>query len=88
MTIAFDFPGNIQNVLQQGGQDPNQAAKEFLLVELYRQEKISHGELDHALGLSRVQVDGLLHRHGVTMDLPAPDELASQLEGLRQMLRQ
>jgi predicted HTH domain antitoxin len=88
MTIAFDIPGNIEHLLQQSGQDPSQAAKEALLVELYRQEKISHGELAQALGLSRCGTDVVLKRHNVTEDLLTPQELATQVAQLRERLRQ
>ena len=88
MTIAFDIPQNIESLLQQGGQSPSVAAKEAFLVELYRQEKISHGELAQALGLSRQETDVVLNQHGVTEDLLTPQELAAQVASLSELLRQ
>jgi hypothetical protein len=41
------------------------AGKEAMLVEIYRQGKISHGDLAVSLGLSRCEIDGVLKRHEV-----------------------
>ena len=49
------------------------------MVELYREGRISHGELAEGLGLSRYQADGVLKRHNVTEDLLCSDELAEQV---------
>ena len=56
-----------------------------MLVELYRQGRISHGELAEGLGLSRYETDGVLRRH-VTEDLLSGEELDEQLAGLRTRL--
>jgi len=87
MTIAFDIPANLEDRLAEQGSDANLVAKEATLVELYRQEKISHGELAQALGLSRSETDALLKRHDVTEDLITAEELDAQVAGLRQLLR-
>ncbi len=80
MTITFTIPENVERLLQEQGPDANLAAKEAALVELYRQDKITHFELAQALGLSRYQTDGVLKRHGVTEDLPTVEEFEQQLE--------
>jgi hypothetical protein len=45
------------------------AAKEAVLVELFRQRHITHHQLGEALGLTRSEVDGVLKRHNVPLDL-------------------
>ncbi|MBI4581770.1 MAG: UPF0175 family protein [Planctomycetes bacterium] len=88
MAITFNLSPDIESRLVENGHDPNQAAKEAALVELYRREKISHGELAQALGLSRYETDAVLKRHGVTEDLITPQELDAQVTGLQRLLGQ
>ncbi|HOA72606.1 MAG TPA: UPF0175 family protein [Phycisphaerae bacterium] len=87
MTIVFTLPPSIEQRLLDEGQDPNQAAKEAALVDLYRREKISHGEHAQALGISRFDTDALLKRHGVTEDLLTAEELEDQLTSLFNLLK-
>lgn len=75
MTVKFDIPARIEAVLKASGRDASSAAKEAALVELYRQDRISHVELAEALNLSRYETDGVLKRHGVVEDLPTPEDL-------------
>lgn len=86
MTIHFDIPGHIEELLQSGGIDPSRAAKELLLVDLYRKRKLTHHELGEALELSRYETDGVLKRHGVPPDLTIGEVQAetAYLESLRQ----
>ena len=57
-------------------------AREAVLVELYRQDKITHHELGSLLGLDRFQTDALLKKHHVTEDLPTEEEYAAALRRL------
>ena len=59
---------------------------EAALVELYRQEKLTHHQLATALGLGRLETEELLKRHKVTEDLPTADELTAQLATLRKLV--
>jgi predicted HTH domain antitoxin len=64
----------------------DQSAREALLVNLYRQDKLTHYELSQALGIDRFETDAVLKRHNVTEDLPTTDELAEDLKQLRQLV--
>ncbi len=86
MTVTFNIPERIEHLLLDDRRDVNLAAKEATLVELYRQEKISHGELALALDLSRHETDAVLKRHGVCEDLITPEELHAQLTSLKGLL--
>jgi hypothetical protein len=86
MTITFSLPQDIERLLAQEGRDLSLVTKEAALVELYRQEKISHGQLAQALGLSRYETDAVLKRHGVTEDLITAGELNAQVEAVRALL--
>jgi hypothetical protein len=86
MAITFQLPETVEQHLREVFADLDQAAKEAALVELYRQDKITHFELAQALGLSRCETDGVLQRHGVTEDLLTSAEHEAQLAGLRKLL--
>lgn len=75
MTISFDLPRDITE--QTNGTDLTAKAKEALLVELYREEKITQHQLGEALGLDDYETDGLLNHYGVGLDLSL-EEFAGQ----------
>ena len=83
MTISFEIPPEIEQQIRTNGADLDREARELFLVELYRQERISHCQLADALGLSRYEADGVLKRHKVWLEL-IPEELAAQPASLRE----
>jgi hypothetical protein len=85
MTVSFQLPSNIEEQLRRELVDLDQVAKEAALVELYRQEQLSHHELATALGLDRFETEALLKRHRVTEDCVTPEELDKQLATLRRL---
>jgi hypothetical protein len=85
MSIAFNLPADLEKLLRGQFDNLDEAAKEAALVELYRQNKLTHHQLSTALNLSRFETDALLKAHNVTEDLPSEDELASDLERLRKL---
>ncbi len=84
MTLTIELPIELEQTLRRELGDLDQAAKEALLVELYRQDKLTHYELSQALGLERFETDALLKKHNVTEDLPTAEELAEDLARLTQ----
>ncbi len=86
MTIQFEIPKDIEEQLRSTGIDLAQTAKELFLVDLYRQEQITHHELAEALDLGRYETDGVLKRHGIGMELSLED-FRSQVESLRELRR-
>ena len=87
MAVTFDLPTNIEQNLRHQLGDLDQAAKEAALVELYRQERLTHHELALALGLSRFETDGVLKSHNVTEDLLTAEEFQRQADALWRELR-
>lgn len=85
MAIRIELPTAIENKLRAELGDLDLAGREAMLVELYRQGRISHGELASGLDISRYQADELLKRHNVTEDLITSAELETQLNGLRKL---
>jgi hypothetical protein len=83
MNISFEIPADIGQELCINGTDLNGEAREAYLVEIYRQHRISQHQLAEALGLTRVEADGVLKRHGVWLEL-TPEESAAQAASLRE----
>jgi predicted HTH domain antitoxin len=88
MAITIELPIAIEEKLRSEVGDLAGVGKEAILIELYREGKISHGELAEGLGLSRNQVDDVLRRRRVTEDLLTTKELDDQVAGLRRLLGQ
>jgi len=83
MNISFEIPPDIEQELRTNGADLSGEAREAYLVERYRQHRISQHQLAEALGLTRVEADGVLKRHEVWLEL-TPEELAAQAASLRE----
>jgi predicted HTH domain antitoxin len=83
MTIHFEIPHDIEQELSTKGANLNGEAREAFLVELYRQERITHHQLAEALGLSRLETEGVLKRHKVSSGVTA-EEMRAQAAALRE----
>jgi predicted HTH domain antitoxin len=75
MNISFEIPQDIERELRTNGLDMNREAKEIYLVDLYRQERITHRQLAEALGLNRYETDGILKRYKVSPNVTAQEML-------------
>jgi hypothetical protein len=82
MTITFELPQDIEEQVRMNGAELNREAREAYLVELYRQDRITHHQLTEALGLSRLETDGVLKRHKVSSG-PTLEELRAEIGSLR-----
>ncbi len=83
MAINIELPESIERKLRSDLGDLGAAGKEAMLIELYRQGKLTRYELSEALGVGRFETDGILKRHNVTEDLPTSDELDERLASAR-----
>jgi len=86
VSICFDLPASVEDQLRRELADLDVVAKEAVLVELYRQGRLTHHQLGLSLGLERHETDGLLKRHKVVEDLPRAEELADQIATLRRLI--
>ncbi len=82
MSISFEIPHDIEQQLRGNGTDLNGEAREAYLVDLYRQDRITHHQLAEALGLNRYETDGVLKRHQVPSGVTA-EEMRAQADALR-----
>ena len=81
MTICFEIPGDIGRELSTSESDLSGEAREVFLVELFRQDRISHHQLTEALGVSRLEADEVLKRHEVSSGVTA-EEMRAQAAAL------
>jgi predicted HTH domain antitoxin len=85
MAVTFELPSNLEQDLRQVVRDLDAAAKEALLVALYREGRISHQGLSHALGLDRFETEEVLHKHNVTEDLGTVEEHLSEVRAVEEL---
>jgi hypothetical protein len=84
MSVTVELPVEVEQRLRAETPNFEAEAKEDLLVEMYRQEKLTRYELALALGMERLEVDAILKKHKVTIDVPTPEEMEEQLRWLRE----
>ena len=70
MTISFELPQDIEQQIRTNGVDLDREERELYLVELYRQDRISHSQLRDALGVSFHEAEKLIKDHGAGHDFP------------------
>lgn len=68
--------------LGSNGADLNGEVREAFLVELYRQDRITHHQLAEALRLSRLETEIVLKRHKVSSGVTV-EEMRAQAAALR-----
>jgi hypothetical protein len=86
MPVTFELPTDLERSLREELPDLNQAAKEALIVDLYRNRRISHYQLAQALDVDRFEADAVLKRHNVTEDLPSAADLEDDRRALDRVL--
>jgi predicted HTH domain antitoxin len=87
MAVTIQLPADVEERLRAESSDLDAEAKEAMLIELYRQDKLSHFELAQTLGLDRFETDGVLKKHNVTVDLPTDIEIERGLQRLREIAK-
>jgi Uncharacterised protein family (UPF0175) len=85
MAVTIELPPDFEERLRAETPDLDAEAKEALLVELYRRDKLSRYELALALGRSRFEIDAVLKKHNVTEDLPTPEEVEEDLRRAKEL---
>jgi len=82
MAVTIELPIEIERELRRDIANLDQAAKEAMLIELYRQDKLTHLQLAAALDLDRFETEAVLKKHNVTEDFPTDDEYERALDRL------
>ncbi|HVX85214.1 MAG TPA: UPF0175 family protein [Phycisphaerae bacterium] len=87
MTLTFDLSPDLEQQLHAQIPDLQKEGIEAMLVEFYRQDKITRPQLAQALGLCRLEVDAVLKAHNVTENVPTPEELRADFEHLSRLVK-
>src|SRR5262249_49704212 len=75
MTNTLDLPDELAPFLTSLGQDAGRAVIEAIALELYRERKLSTGQLRRVLGYrTRIHVHAFLKEHGVHLQY-GPEDL-------------
>jgi hypothetical protein len=82
MTISFELPANIEQQVRTNRADLNREAKVAYLLDLYRQDRISHTQLREALDVSFHEAETLIKEHGAGHDISV-----AEFEAGREFLR-
>jgi hypothetical protein len=87
MTLTLQLPDDIEAILRRNVVgDLADYAREALAVQLYRDRKLTHGQLQKWLGISSYEADTLLKKHGGVDEIML-EELAAQLDASRSARR-
>jgi hypothetical protein len=86
MAVTIQLPPDLEQRLRAENPNLDAEAKEAMLVELYRRDKLSRYELTLALDLTRFETDALLKKYNVTEDLPTPEELEQDLRRAQELI--
>jgi hypothetical protein len=77
MTLTVHLPPELEALLRRTiGGDLDAYAREALAVQLYRDRKLTHGQLQLFLGVSSYAADTILKKHGGVDELTAEELLA------------
>ena len=87
LTVTVDLPADVEQRLLLTTPDLAGAAKEALLISLYRQGKLTHVGLSQALGLDRFQTEAVLHVHNVIEDLGTAEDYLEDARRLGALLQ-
>lgn len=87
MTVHIDVLKKIEEHLKAAWGDLSQAAKEALAIESYRTERLSVGGVAEMLGLSVLEAEEFLKKHGIDMPYTLED-LEADRAALKRILPQ
>jgi predicted HTH domain antitoxin len=86
MSLTIELPEELEAQLREKfGTRFDQEAKEALAIELYREAKLSIGQLGMLLGVGVVEAEAWLAARGVELPMTV-EELTAELAGARKML--
>ena len=80
ITIKVPLEEDVVALLQQSGQPAEQAVRELVVLELYRQGRISSGKGAELLGMTRLAFIQYSGERGIPYFNLTPDELDEELE--------
>ena len=73
MTVVIDIPAETEKLLKAEWGDLNRAAREALVIESYRQGKLSLGQCSEIFGLPLLETEAFFRSRGVDLPMTADD---------------
>ncbi len=87
MTLTVELSSELEAAIRRNiDGDLNVYAREALAVQMYRDRKLTHGQLQAFLGVKSYEADTILKRHGGVDELTS-DELAAQVQASHNVRR-
>ena len=87
MTLKVELPSDLEAAIRRSvGGDLDAYAREALAVQMYRDRKLTHGQLQRFLNVQSYEADTILKKHGGVDELTS-DELAAQVQASRDVRR-
>ncbi|MEN3942827.1 UPF0175 family protein [Prosthecobacter sp. SYSU 5D2] len=87
MTLILDFPDSWQHLLGLDADNPAQRAREMLVIEGYREGRLSRGQTAEMLGLGFHETEALLKRHGADQQATW-EEMEAGTQAFKALLRE
>lgn len=84
--ISIDLPEDVEAEVRRQIQDLDGAAREAVLLELFRRGVLSHYDLTTALGIDRFETDALLKRKGIFEGSLTHEEVDEDVRNARKLL--
>jgi len=82
----LELPRDLLGALHVTEEELGSELKLLIVLELFREEKISSGKAAAVAGLSKSEFIDELDRHGIPYFTETPEELEAQMEAMRRLL--
>ena len=86
LTVRLQFPRDLLGALEVPQERLEARLRELIVLQLFREGRISSGKGAELLGISKLEFIQLLARHGIPYFTAAPEELISEVRTLEQLL--
>ncbi|HID56713.1 TPA: UPF0175 family protein [Candidatus Poribacteria bacterium] len=86
LTVSLQFPRDLLGALDVPREQLEARLRELIVLQLFREGRISSGKGAELLGLSKLDFIRLLARHGLSYFTESPEELTAEVEMLERLL--
>ncbi len=86
MAVTIDISAEAEKLLKSEWGDLNRAARDALVIESYRQGKLSLGQCSEILGMGFAETEAFLRERGVDLGLTMQD-VEDDMKCLRKVLK-
>jgi hypothetical protein len=73
--VSINLPSDVEELVRREVADLDGAARESLLLDLFRRGVLTHYELSRGLGIDRFETDALLKKRGIFEGSPTMEDL-------------